>query len=252
MERRRWLAAREYFRRLVDTYPTSPHRQDAKLGIGDSYLGERRVESDILAVAEFKEFLRFYPLAARADYAQYRLAYGQYQQMLSPERDQSATQEALRELRSFVTAYPNSRYMKDVLALERRARDRLSESEFIVGRHYYRSRWYTGAVTRLESVLKEDPQYTGRDGVYFYLGEAYTKQSRNAEARGYYQKLIDEFRVSEYREDATRRLSTLASAPPVEAPTPAPAAAPSPTPPAAAPQTSAAPGAAQTSVSAPR
>ncbi len=74
LERGRWLTAREYLRRLVDTYPTSQHRQDAKLGIGDSYLGEKRVESDILAVGEFREFLRFYPLAARADYAQYRLA----------------------------------------------------------------------------------------------------------------------------------------------------------------------------------
>jgi outer membrane protein assembly factor BamD len=245
LERRRWVSAREYFRRLVETYPTSPHRQDAKLGIGDSYLGERRVESDILAVAEFKEFLRFYPLSPRADYAQYRLAFGQFQQILSPERDQTATLDTLRELRTFISTYPNSRYMKDVLDLERKTRDRLSESEFLVGRHYYRSRWYTGAVTRLEAVLKEDPQFTGRDGVYFFLAEAYAKQNRTAEARAYYQKVLDEFRVSEFRDDATKRLAAppppavadSKPAPPAATPPPAtaaqPAADPSPaTPPA--------------------
>src|SRR5687767_293839 len=56
LERRRWIQAREYFRTLVDTYPTSQFRQDAKLGIGDSYLGEGRTESDILGASEFREF----------------------------------------------------------------------------------------------------------------------------------------------------------------------------------------------------
>lgn len=221
----RWLTAREYFRRLVDTYPTSRFRQDARLGIGDSYLGERRIDSDILAAGEFREFLRFYPLAERADYAQYRLALSQVRQMLGPQRDQTATREALRELQVFLNGYANSQYLPEVTALQRQARDRLSESEFLVGRHYYRTRWYPGAVTRLEELLKIDPQYTGRDGVYFYLAESYARLNRVADARTYYQKVVEEFAVSEYLEDAQRRLKTLPEAPPAE-PAPTPAAAP--------------------------
>lgn len=247
LERERWIQAREYFRRLVDTYPTSRHRQDAKIGIGESYLGERRIESDVLAVNEFREFLRFYPLSPRADYAQYRLAVAYSRQTLAPERDQTATHEALRECGVFTATYPNSSYMPDVLKLEREMRDRLSESEFLVGRHYYRTRWYPGAVTRLEALLKTDPQYTRRDGAYFFLAEAYAKQQKFAEARAYYQKVIDEFRVSEYLEDARKRLETLpeaSEAPPAAvatAVTPAPgsappaSSAPSPAPPAAPP-----------------
>lgn len=230
----RWLTAREYFRRLVDTYPTSRHRQDARLGIGDSYLGERRIDSDILAAGEFREFLRFYPLAERADYAQYRLALSQVRQMLSPQRDQTATRDALRELQLFTTNYPNSKYLPEVTTLYREARDRLSESEFLVGRHYYRTRWYPGAVTRLEELLKTDPQYTGRDGVYFFLAEAYAKQNRVAEARTYYQRLLDEFAVSDYLGDARERLQELPANPPAEAaPAETPAAAPASAPPAA-------------------
>src|SRR6186713_2102238 len=63
LERKRWIRAREYFRTLVDTYPTSTFRMDAKLGIGDSFLGEKRTDSDILAASEFREFLRYYPAA---------------------------------------------------------------------------------------------------------------------------------------------------------------------------------------------
>jgi len=43
--KRRWLVAREYFRELIDTYPQTPYRADAKLGIGDTYLGEGSAES---------------------------------------------------------------------------------------------------------------------------------------------------------------------------------------------------------------
>src|SRR5688572_7296843 len=66
---RKWLRAREYFRQLVDTYPQSPYRADAKLGIGDSYLGESTTEAKILAINEFREFLTFFPTHPRADYA---------------------------------------------------------------------------------------------------------------------------------------------------------------------------------------
>ncbi|HVZ19527.1 MAG TPA: outer membrane protein assembly factor BamD, partial [Vicinamibacterales bacterium] len=113
LNRKHWLEAREYFRKLVDTYPTSQYRQDAKLGIGDTYLGERRSDSDILAVNEFREFLRFYPLAPKADYAQYRLAVSQVHQTLGPERDQTATREALKELDTFVANYPQSQWLPD-------------------------------------------------------------------------------------------------------------------------------------------
>ena len=42
------------------TYPGSPYRADAKLGIGDAYLGEARSDSTVLAANEFREFLNFF------------------------------------------------------------------------------------------------------------------------------------------------------------------------------------------------
>ena len=35
LQERRWIDAREYFRRLIDTFPGSEFRRDAKLGLGD-------------------------------------------------------------------------------------------------------------------------------------------------------------------------------------------------------------------------
>ena len=72
------------FRQLVDTYPQSPYRADAKLGVGDTYLGEG-IDRVVRARAnEFREFLTFYPTHPRADYAQYKLAMAHFYQMPRP------------------------------------------------------------------------------------------------------------------------------------------------------------------------
>ena len=207
LNRKKWLTAREFFGRLVDNYPQSPYRPDAKLGLGDSYIGEGGVESLVLAANEFKEFLSFYPTHRRADYAQYKLALCHYQQMRGPERDQRETREAVIEFETFLTKYPNSDLMPEVRARYREARDRLSTSEYRVGFFYFRQKWYPGAIARFQALLKEDPGYSSRDALYYYLGESLLKVRRDAEALPYFDRLVKEFETSEYLEKARARLT---------------------------------------------
>src|SRR5262249_700727 len=183
-----------------------PIRPDAKLGIGDTYLGEGSAQALVLAIAEFQEFLSFYPTHARADYAQYKLGIAHFKQMRSPQRDQTETREAVREFTTFFNKNPNSELMPEVRSKLREARDRLSESELEVGRFYFRIHWYPGAIERLQQVVKTDPEFSNRDGVYFYLGESLIKQGRKAEALPYYARLLEEFQQSEYLDEAKRRM----------------------------------------------
>jgi outer membrane protein assembly factor BamD len=205
LEKHRWLTAREYFRRILDTYPQSNYRPDAKLGIGDSYLGENSTESLILAVNEFREFLTFYPTSPRADYAQLKLGMTHYKQMRKPQRDQSETREAIHEFETFVERYPNSALMEEGKQRLREARDRLSTHEYEVGVFYYKQRWYPGAIDRLRALLKIDPGFTHRDGAYYFLAESLMKVKLPAEALPYYDKLLAEFETSEYLELAKAR-----------------------------------------------
>ena len=204
-----WLEAREYFRQVVDNYPQSPLRPDAKLGIGESYLGERSAESLVLAESEYREFLKFYPTSPRADYAQYKLAMSYFEQMRAADRDQTATKEALEEFQVFFDRFPESPLVPEAKQRWREARDRLSEHNFVVGRLYYRIQNYAGAVSRFQEVLKEDPGYTGRDAIYFHLAEIFFRTDNTAEAIPYYQRLLDEFVESEYLERARERLNEL-------------------------------------------
>jgi outer membrane protein assembly factor BamD len=209
LNEKKWLTAREFFKQVVETYTQSPYRPDAKLGLGDTYLGEGTSEALVLAINEFREFLSFWPTNRRADYAQYKLGMAHVRQMRAPQRDQTETREAIRELEGFVDRYPNSSLMPEVQGKLREARDRLGESDYLVGFFYYRQRWYIGAVDRFKSVLKQDPGYTSRDAVYFYLGESYVKMKREAEALPYYEKLLEEFERSEYLDEARKRVAEL-------------------------------------------
>ena len=110
---KKWLTAREFFKQVTETYTQSPYRPDAKLGIGDTYLGEGTAEALVLAINEFREFLSFYPTNRRADYAQYKLGMAHFRQMRAPQRDQTETREAIKEFETFVARYPNSSLMPE-------------------------------------------------------------------------------------------------------------------------------------------
>ena len=205
----KWLDARKYFQQIVDNYPQSPRRPDAKLGLGDSYLGEGTTEALVFAANEFREFLQFYPVHARADYAQYKLGMSHFRQMRAPERDQTETREAIKEFDLFFERYPMSMLTPEVRQKWREARDRLSQASYRVGFYYFRVKWYPGAIDRFKEILKDDPGYSGRDAVYFYLADSLTKTDKKAEALPYLERLVSEFENSEFLVETRKRIETL-------------------------------------------
>jgi outer membrane protein assembly factor BamD len=220
-----WFTAREYFRQLVDSYPQSLYRGDAKLGVGDTYLGEGTAEAFVLGINEFREFLSYYPTHRRADYAQFKLGMAHYYQMRSAMRDQTETLEAIKELTTFVERFPRTcppdtsaiglRQCSDLLPEAqkrlREARDRLGEHELGVGMQYHRQKWYFGAIERLKPLLDKDPHFTRRDAALFYLADSLDKLKRPAEALPIYDRLLKEFEQSEFLERAEARVTAIRS-----------------------------------------
>jgi outer membrane protein assembly factor BamD len=218
LNKKHWLTSREYFRQLMDSYPQSTYRAEAKLGLADTYLGEGTAESQVLAINEYREFLSFYPTHKRAYYAQFKLGMCHFYQMHGPDRDQSETQDAVAELTTFVERYGTSdmgdpdraKLIEEGRARLREARDRMSDANYRVAYFYLRTQKFPpAAIDRFNAILKTDPEYSRRDAVYFYLAEALIKMKRPKEALPYLDRLIVEFESSEYLEEARKLAETL-------------------------------------------
>ena len=208
-----WSTAREYFVQIRDNYPQSPLRAQARLGIVDSYEGEGTDVAYISALTELREFLRLYPPTHElAPDAQFKLGMVYFNQMRRPERDQTETRSAIAEFETFVEQYADfadPQLLADARARLRDARDRLSDSNFMVGRFYYRLRYYPGAIDRFREILDEDPGYTRRDAVYFHLADSLATTDRGPEALPLFERLVSEFPATEFLEDANLRIAEL-------------------------------------------
>jgi len=209
LKKKSWLKGREYFGTIVDNYPQSRYRPEAKLGLADTYLGENSVESLILGANEYREFLTFFPTHEKAYYAQYQLARTHYEQMLAPQRDQTETLAAILELETFLERFPDSPLVAEGRKALQECRDRLSEADYQVGVFYYRARWYPGALSRFRSVLKENPTFTNRDALYYYLADTYVVMGAAPEALPLLERLTKEFEKSDYLVRGQRLMASI-------------------------------------------
>jgi outer membrane protein assembly factor BamD len=212
LNKKDWFTAREYFRQLVDSYPQSPYRGDAKLGIGDSHIGEATTEGYVTGINEYREFLSLFPTHKRVDYAQFKLGMAHFYQMRGPMRDQTETLEAIKELTVFVERFPSverSPLFPEAQAKLREAKDRLGDHELGVGVQYHRTKWYPGAIERLKTLLDKDPQFSHRDAALYYLADSYDRVGRPAEALPWYDRLIKEFDRSEFLVKAQARVTAI-------------------------------------------
>ena len=205
-----WRVARQYFVQIRDNYPQSQYRAGARIGIGETYEQEGSFEASLRALEEFQDSLSLYPTHPRAPYAQYMVGVVHFQQMRRAERDQTETRNAISAFEAFISQYPpDHELMPQVRDRLRDARDRLSEHDFTVGRFYHRIGTYAGAISRFRQILNNDPAYTRRDEVYFYLADSLANLQQTAEAIPYYARILEEFDASEYGEDAQIRLTEL-------------------------------------------
>lgn len=213
LEDHHWEDARGYFQQLLDSFPRSQLAGDARLGIADSYFNQSGSANLILAIAEYRDFLTFFPNHPRADYAQFQIAYGHYRQMESPDRDQDPTQLAIEEFEKLIQLYRNSRYAEQGRELLAECYETIAESEFRVGLFYLDIRKHCrAAIARFSDVIAKYPTFSKLDEVYFRLGTAYQMCNQPNEALPNFQRVVDNYPDSEYRDEAQSMLSSIQAA----------------------------------------
>ncbi|GAB4569630.1 MAG: hypothetical protein Tsb0020_23940 [Haliangiales bacterium] len=226
LEEKDWIAAAKYFSFVKARFPYSKYAVLAELRIADAEFG---AEHYLQAIDNYKLFTRFHPTHRMVTngYAPFRVGES-YMKMLpddmwilppSYEKDQSASYDAERELRTFIKKYPDSTYRERAEEMLVEIHTRLAAHEWYVAEFYWKRDKPMGAVLRLRRLLD---RYAGTryDGdALWLLGQAYVEVKMPARARQAWQRLIDEHPDHARIDDARNSLANLpAGAQPAEQP----------------------------------
>jgi outer membrane protein assembly factor BamD len=214
----RFDIARLSLQTLINTYPDSEYLADAKLAIADSYYKEGGTTGLTQAIAEYKDFITFFPFLDQAAYAQMQVGMAYYRMMVKPDRDSSEAVNAEAEFQTFVQKYPNSKLEPQAEQRLREVQEVLAEGDFRISRFYYMRGSNRAAAGRLIELVQRYPLYSRADQANWMLGQIYEKSEKKEIAANYYANIVKNYPLSPLAGDAKNRLIAIGA--PVPQPDP--------------------------------
>ena len=198
MERKKYQQAVEYLEHAFEVAPNSNVGRQALLLAADALYLDGGTANFIKAEAKYRDFQNRFPTSDRGDYVQLQIANCLIEQVLRPDRDQTATRKALLAYNDLLRIYPTSEFAEQAQLGIDALRERLGDHEYIIGRYNYKRRLYSAAESRLQGLLDEYPNYEESDKVLFLLGRSQLKQGHYEDAEGTFQRLQTEYPDSSY------------------------------------------------------
>ena len=160
------------------------------------------------AIAAARRYLTLHPASADAAYAQYIMGMSYFRQVPDVERDQEASELALRTFNELMERYPKSEYVVDVREKVVMLRDQLAGKEMTVGRFYLERKNYTGAINRFRDVVAKYQTTRHVEEALMRLTEAYFALGITAEAQTAAAVLGHNFPDSPWYNDAHKLLQS--------------------------------------------
>lgn len=194
-ERGRYEDAIANWEKVRDSYYSPELNVLAEMKIAEAYfLSERYLE----AATAYEDFLKRHPDHPRTADIMFRLGLSYYNQILTPDRDQTTTRNALSIFNDLNKRFPQFPKQDELQAKIVQCRNHLAEHEIQVGQFYLRTKKYQAAVTRLTQVFSEYPEFDDKDELYFYLGHAYLMLEKRQRAADAFNALFRKYPSSEY------------------------------------------------------
>lgn len=134
-----------------------------------SYEGQQYDE----AIIGLDRFIELHPGNKDIDYALYLKALCYYEQISDVARDQYMTREALANLETLITRYPDSVYTRDAMLKRDLTLDHLAGKEMEIGRYYLNRGEVNAAINRFRNVIKTYQTTTHIPEALHRLVEAY-------------------------------------------------------------------------------
>ncbi|MEO8798429.1 MAG: outer membrane protein assembly factor BamD [Polyangiaceae bacterium] len=154
-----WIESQTLMREVKRKYSYSKYARLAELRIADADFEQEKYAE---AIHEFKDFVHDHRAENEESiYARSRIAEAEYKQIndsiilpAAAERDQEATSDAYKELRSFLHDYPAARQSPHICDLLEDVTIRLVQHEMYVARFYLNKNNFDAAVLRLQYALR--------------------------------------------------------------------------------------------------
>src|SRR5262245_22525854 len=216
LDRKDWVAASKYFGFIKSRFPYSKYAVLAELRLADAEFG---AEQYLEAIDSYRLFIKFHPTHEMVanGYASYRIGEAYYRQLptdfwLFPpsyEKDQSATEDAATELKSFLDKYPDSPYRDKAKVIVNKVGKRLADHEWYVARYYWDRGKPMGTVLRLRRLLESYRGVGYDEEALWLLGRAYVAVDMPDRARLTWTELVQKYPKSDRAGDARDGLASL-------------------------------------------
>ncbi len=216
LEGKDWVAASKYFGFIKSRFPYSKYAVLAEIRLADAEFG---AEQYLEAIDSYRLFIKFHPTHEMVSngYAQFRIGEAYYKQLPSDfwmfppsfEKDQSSTEDAANELKSYLDKYPDSPYRARAKEIVARVGKRLADHEWYVARYYWDRGKPMATVLRLRR-LRERYRGVGYDvDALWLLGRAYVAVAMPERAKGVWKELVEKYPKSDHAGDAREALADL-------------------------------------------
>lgn len=165
------------------------------------------------AIASARRYTTMHPGTKEAALAHHIIASSYFDEMNGPDRDQSSTRKALKELKVLQTRYPDSEYAAVAANRVRLAEDTLAASEMEVGRYYLERHNYVAAINRFKTVVTKYQTTAHVEEALMRLTESYLALGIVNEAQTAAAVLGHNFPESSWYKDAYALLASDGLAP---------------------------------------
>ncbi len=195
-----YVEAKKYFLFVKQKFPFSKYAVMAELAIADTQFAQGNFTE---ANESYKSFARLHPTHEKVEdgYVAYKICEGYFKDMPedlwimppSYEKDQSAVNDAQRELNEFHKRFPNSPYQKKIDPMRKEVLKRLVDHEVYVARFYLKGDHPRAAALRLEGAIKRYPGSGREPELLTSLGETYLHMNDPLRAKETFARVVTEY-----------------------------------------------------------
>ena len=161
-----------YFEKLRDWYPFSKFAILAELKIADAHYRLKEYDDAIFAYEKFEEL---HPNNEAIPYVIQQIGNCHFNQLGTIDRDQTPALKAIETYERLIKNYPDDPLSKEVVEKITICQKSLAENQFSIGRFYYRTKHYSSALARFQSVAstwKEFPEIQAKTIEFIKLCQA--------------------------------------------------------------------------------